>query len=74
MEFTARQHLWTFPRPSMVMGILNVTPDSFSDGGHFLDADKAVARGEAMVAEGAELIDVGGESTRPGAATVDEAE
>lgn len=74
MEFTARQHLWTFPRPSMVMGILNVTPDSFSDGGHFLDADKAVARGEAMVAEGAELIDVGGESTRPGAVAVDEAE
>jgi dihydropteroate synthase len=74
MEFTARQHRWTFPRPSMVMGILNVTPDSFSDGGRFLDAGKAVARGEAMIAEGAELIDVGGESTRPGAAPVDEAE
>ncbi len=58
----------------MVMGILNVTPDSFSDGGRFQDADKAVARGEAMVAEGAELIDVGGESTRPGAVAVDEAE
>jgi dihydropteroate synthase len=74
MEFTARQHRWTFPRPTMVMGILNVTPDSFSDGGRFLDAGKAVARGEAMIAEGAELIDVGGESTRPGAAPVDEAE
>ena len=74
MEFTARQHRWTFPRPAMVMGILNVTPDSFSDGGRFLDAGKAVARGEAMIAEGAELIDVGGESTRPGAAPVDEAE
>jgi dihydropteroate synthase len=74
MEFTARQHRWTFPRPSMVMGILNVTPDSFSDGGSFLDAGRAVARGEEMIAEGAELIDVGGESTRPGAAPVDEAE
>jgi len=74
MEFTARQHRWTFPRHAMVMGILNVTPDSFSDGGRFLDAGKAVARGEAMIAEGAELIDVGGESTRPGAAPVDEAE
>jgi dihydropteroate synthase len=56
------------------MGILNVTPDSFSDGGCFLDAGRAIARGEAMIAEGAELIDVGGESTRPGAAPVDEAE
>ena len=56
------------------MGILNVTPDSFSDGGCFMDPARAVARGEELAAEGAELIDVGGESTRPGAAPVDEAE
>lgn len=58
----------------MVMGILNVTPDSFSDGGRFFDAGRAVARAEEMLAEGAEFIDVGGESTRPGAVPVDEAE
>lgn len=74
MVFTARQHRWVFPRPALVMGILNVTPDSFSDGGCFLDPARAVARGEALAAEGAELIDIGGESTRPGAAPVDEAE
>jgi dihydropteroate synthase len=54
----------------VVMGVLNVTPDSFSDGGSFLDADAAVRHGLAMAAEGAPLIDVGGESTRPGAAPV----
>jgi dihydropteroate synthase len=74
MEFTARQHHWVFPRPAVVMGILNVTPDSFSDGGCYLDPERAVARGEELVAEGAEVIDIGGESTRPGAAPVDEAE
>lgn len=54
------------------MGILNVTPDSFSDGGRYLSADGAVARGLEMVREGADFIDVGGESTRPGAAPVSE--
>ncbi|MEM4729422.1 MAG: dihydropteroate synthase [Thermoplasmata archaeon] len=53
-----------------VMGVLNVTPDSFSDGGLYLDAKKAVERGVQMVEEGADIIDVGGESTRPGAAPV----
>jgi len=52
------------------MGILNVTPDSFSDGGQFLDAHKAVEHGVQMVADGASIIDVGGESTRPGSAPV----
>jgi dihydropteroate synthase len=52
------------------MGILNVTPDSFSDGGRFFDPEAAVARGVQMVAEGADIIDVGGESTRPGAERV----
>ncbi|MGI9204060.1 MAG: dihydropteroate synthase [Woeseiaceae bacterium] len=50
-----------------VMGVLNVTPDSFSDGGQFLSADKALARAAAMVDAGVDIIDVGGESTRPGA-------
>ena len=52
------------------MGVLNVTPDSFSDGGDFVDADAAVARGIQIAAEGADIIDVGGESTRPGAEPV----
>jgi dihydropteroate synthase len=52
------------------MGVLNVTPDSFSDGGSFLDAEAAVARAREMVAEGADILDVGGESTRPGAEPV----
>ena len=56
------------------MGVLNVTPDSFSDGGRFLDPERAVAHGLALVAEGADVVDVGGESTRPGAAPVSEAE
>ena len=55
----------------LVMGVVNVTPDSFSDGGRWFDADAAIARGLELVAEGADLIDVGGESTRPGAARVE---
>ena len=54
-----------------VMGVLNVTPDSFSDGGRWLDVEAAVAQAEAMAAAGAAIIDVGGESTRPGATPVD---
>ena len=56
------------------MGILNVTPDSFSDGGRFQNTDSALAHAEEMIAHGAEIIDVGGESTRPGAEPVDERE
>jgi dihydropteroate synthase len=55
---------------TLVMGVVNVTPDSFSDGGDFLDHGMAVARGLALVADGADLVDVGGESTRPGAQRV----
>src|SRR5215469_17609438 len=55
----------------LVMGVLNVTPDSFSDGGRFFDAEAAVAQGVRMAEEGAAIIDVGGESTRPGAQPVD---
>lgn len=54
-----------------VMGVLNVTDDSFSDGGRYLDPDKAVAHGLALVADGADIVDVGGESTRPGATRID---
>jgi dihydropteroate synthase len=57
-----------------IMGVLNITPDSFSDGGDFFTLDKAVARAEQMVEEGAAIIDLGGESTRPGAAPVSVAE
>lgn len=57
-----------------VLGVLNVTPDSFSDGGRYLDLDAAVTRGLSLVQEGADIVDVGGESTRPGAGRVDEAE
>jgi dihydropteroate synthase len=53
------------------MGILNVTPDSFSDGGHFRDPGRAVEHGLQLIAEGADIIDIGGESTRPGASPVD---
>nr|WP_232355175.1 dihydropteroate synthase [Burkholderia oklahomensis] len=59
----------TFERP-LVMGILNVTPDSFSDGGRYVARDAALAQAERMVAEGADIIDIGGESTRPGAPPV----
>jgi dihydropteroate synthase len=57
----------------LVMGVVNVTPDSFSDGGRYLDPAAAVAHGLALVAEGADLLDIGGESTRPGAVDVEEA-
>ncbi|HEX3405717.1 MAG TPA: dihydropteroate synthase, partial [Caulobacteraceae bacterium] len=56
------------------MGIVNVTPDSFSDGGRFFDAEAAVAHVLRLIAEGADILDVGGESTRPGAAPADAAE
>src|SRR5688572_15019524 len=56
------------------MGVINVTPDSFSDGGRFVDPGAAVAHGRALLADGADWLDVGGESTRPGAAPVPELE
>ncbi|WP_218672956.1 dihydropteroate synthase, partial [Klebsiella pneumoniae] len=69
-------HVWTFGDLKLdlsqphVMGILNVTPDSFSDGGRHNQKEDAVARALEMMAEGATVIDIGGESTRPGAAVV----
>lgn len=54
----------------LIMGVVNVTPDSFSDGGRFFDADRAVAHAKSLIAEGADILDIGGESSRPGAAPV----
>jgi dihydropteroate synthase len=72
---------WKFARRSLpygertlVMGVLNVTPDSFSDGGEFLSLGRAVAHAEQMIAEGADVIDIGGESTRPGSEFISEEE
>jgi dihydropteroate synthase len=71
-HFAGRAHLWQLrtrtlelPRRPLVMGIINITPDSFSDGGEFLDADAAVTYGLQLAADGADLLDIGGESTRP---------
>jgi dihydropteroate synthase len=74
MLLRARHFEFSFPRPSLVMGIVNVTPDSFSDGGRFADADAAVAQAVELAAQGADILDLGGESTRPGATPVSEAE
>ncbi|MCX8035984.1 MAG: dihydropteroate synthase [Candidatus Sumerlaeia bacterium] len=61
---------WLDLRSVAVMGIVNVTPDSFSDGGRFLDPERAVAHGLQLIADGADILDIGGESTRPGAEPV----
>ncbi len=74
MIFRARQFEFRFPRPALIMGVVNVTPDSFSDGGNFLEADSAAAHALTLVEQGAELLDIGGESTRPGALPVSETE
>jgi dihydropteroate synthase len=74
MLFRARTFEFTFPRPALVMGIVNVTPDSFSDGGKYLEGRAAIDHALALAAEGADILDIGGESTRPGATPVDESE
>jgi dihydropteroate synthase len=70
MKLTWKNHSFNFSQKTYVMGILNVTPDSFSDGGLFLNEGSAVRQALRMVKEGADIIDIGGESTRPGAAPV----
>ncbi len=70
MIWTTRRNPLDLARNARVMGILNVTPDSFSDGGRHPDLESAMAHARAMIAEGASLIDIGGESTRPGALPV----
>jgi len=74
MILRARQFKFVFPRPALVMGIVNVTPDSFSDGGRFSTSQAAIAHGLQLAGEGADILDVGGESTRPRAIPVSEAE
>lgn len=69
MRFNGRE--LTFGKRTLVMGILNLTPDSFSDGGDFLSPDKAVAHAVKMLGEGADIIDIGGESSRPGHTRID---
>ncbi|MCH8292946.1 dihydropteroate synthase [Candidatus Poribacteria bacterium] len=68
MDFRDKQLV--FGRRTLVMGILNVTPDSFSDGGRYFDVESAIAHVKTMVSEGADIIDIGGESSRPGASPV----
>ena len=63
-----------FGERTLVMGIINVTPDSFSDGGQFLDSEKAIVQGHRLEDEGADIIDIGGESTRPGSESVSQEE
>ncbi|MFL2904192.1 MAG: dihydropteroate synthase [Limisphaerales bacterium] len=74
MIWRAGDRAWEFPRSPLIMGIVNVTPDSFSDGGQHATPAAAVAHALALAAEGADLLDIGGESTRPGAPAVSESE
>lgn len=73
-RFYCGNKIFDLGRRTHIMGILNVTPDSFSDGGIFLDSARAIAHGMEMAAEGADIIDIGAESTRPGAEPISEAE
>jgi len=72
MIWRACDRCWEFPRPTLVMGVVNVTPDSFSDGGKFQSTNQAVEHALRLVDEGADILDIGGESTRPRATPVDE--
>jgi dihydropteroate synthase len=74
LKWRCREHVLECSGRVTVMGILNVTPDSFSDGNSYFNIEKAIARGLEMVEQGAEIVDVGGESTRPGAESVGAAE
>ena len=74
MLLRCRQFEFRFPRPTLIVGIVNVTPDSFSDGGQYCDVDAAVSHGLDLAQQGAAILDIGGESTRPGALPVSEAE
>ena len=82
-QSSLKQSEWVLPtrhgaidmdRRTAIMGVLNITPDSFSDGGSYLDPNRAIARGVELAAEGADVIDIGGESTRPGAEPVSDEE
>jgi dihydropteroate synthase len=73
-EWHIRDRLLSIGDNTLVMGILNITPDSFSDGSQYFSVEKAIEHGEQMIAEGADIIDIGGESTRPGATLVSQDE
>ena len=70
VEWRVRDRVLSTADRTLIMGVVNVTPDSFSDGGHFLGSDRAISHGKKLYADGADLVDVGGESTRPGAEAV----
>jgi len=70
MDFSNHHLLKHFERKTLVMGVVNVTPDSFSDGGRYSSVEAAVAHGRQLLADGADILDIGGESTRPGATPV----
>ena len=70
MIWRACDRSWEFPRPTLVMGVVNVTPDSFSDGGKFQSTNQAVEHALRLAEEGADILDIGGESTRPGTVSV----
>ncbi len=74
MLLTFRKQRYDLNKRTLIMGVLNVTPDSFSDGGLFFDLPQAITRARQLAAEGADIIDIGGESTRPGAKPLDEEE
>lgn len=74
LRWQIRDRVLEIGRKPLVVGIVNVTPDSFSDGGSFFDPEKAIQHGLKLAAEGAEILDIGGESTRPGASPVSESE
>lgn len=74
MNWLAGRHNWVFPRPTLLMGVVNVTPDSFFDGGRYLNPQAAVEHAVELVREGADILDIGGESSRPGAEPVSETE
>ncbi|MGC8886088.1 MAG: dihydropteroate synthase [Verrucomicrobiia bacterium] len=74
MRLRAGKFAYDFPRATIVMGIINVTPDSFYNGGRYFDHNRAVERAFELIEEGAEILDIGGESTRPGAQPVEEKE
>src|SRR6202050_1696805 len=73
-EWKLRDRTLQLGERTLIMGVLNVTPDSFSDGGKYQDPDRAFARAVELEEEGADLIDIGAESTRPGSTRISEAE
>ena len=74
IDWKVRDHALTIGERTLIMGVLNVTPDSFSDGGKYLDPDAAVARAMQLEQEGADILDIGAESTKPGSERINAGE